>query len=92
MSNRRCAPKPTQSKLLIISFEGVNFSMNFILIIITRELYSFLKPDSRIIFLIKPNLLNTRNIIPSSLAIHNVPADNSMIAQTNPHLIPLCIA
>lgn len=57
--------------------------MNFILIMITGELYSFLKPDSRIIFLIKPNLLNIRNIIPSSLAIHNVPADNSTVAQTH---------
>lgn len=57
--------------------------MNFILIMITRECYSFLKPDPRIIFLIKPNLLNIRNIIPSSLAIHNVLADNSMIAQTH---------
>ena len=45
------------------------------------ELDWFLEPDSSIIFLIKPNLLNARDIIPSSLAIHTMPADTSMIAQ-----------
>lgn len=55
--------------------------MNFILIMTAGELYSFLKPDSSIIFLIKSNLLNARDFILFSLAIHIVSADTSMIAQ-----------
>lgn len=91
MSNRWCVPKPTQSKLLVISFTRGEF---------LHEFYSN-HDHQRTLFIFKTWLQNhiLNKTYPVKHKKHhpfllgNPPcACRQFYSSTNPHLIPLCIA